>query len=45
MNPLFWIIVSTFIISLIAWVGCLALFVKEEVMDKILLVLVALIRY
>lgn len=42
MNPLFWIIVSTFIISLIAWVGCLTLFVKEELMNRVLLVLVAL---
>jgi zinc and cadmium transporter len=42
MNPLFWILISTFIISLIAWVGCLTLFVKEELMDKVLLVLVAL---
>jgi zinc and cadmium transporter len=42
MDPLFWIIVSTFIISLIAWVGCITLFVKEESMNRILLVFVAL---
>jgi len=42
MSPLFWIIGSTFFISLIAWVGALALFLKEELLDKILLVLVAL---
>jgi zinc and cadmium transporter len=42
MNPLFWIIESTFFISLIALVGSLTLFLKEELLDKILLVLVAL---
>ncbi|MGQ9680640.1 MAG: ZIP family metal transporter [Candidatus Bathyarchaeia archaeon] len=33
---------STFMISLIAWIGCLSLFIKESVMNKILLLLVAL---
>ena len=42
MSPLSWIIGSTFFISLIAWVGSLTLFLKEELLDKILLVLVAL---
>ncbi len=42
MNPLLWIVFCTFIISLIAWVGSLALFISEAVMDKILMVLVAL---
>ncbi len=42
MDPLFWIIGSTFFISLIAWVGSLTLFLREELLDKILLVLVAL---
>jgi len=42
MGPLFWIIGSTFLISLIAWVGALALFLKEKLLDRILLVLVAL---
>mgnify|MGYP005831059385 CR=1 FL=1 len=42
MTPLLWIILSTFMISLIAWIGCLSLFIKESVIDKILLLLVAL---
>jgi zinc and cadmium transporter len=42
MNPLPWIIGSTFFISLIAWVGSLALFLRQELLDKVLLVLVAL---
>lgn len=42
MDPLFWIIFSTFLISLIALIGRLTLFVKEELMNRILLVLVAL---
>ena len=42
MSPLFWIIGSTFFISLIAWVGSLTLFLREKLLDKILLVLVAL---
>ncbi|MBS7631394.1 ZIP family metal transporter [Candidatus Bathyarchaeota archaeon] len=42
MDPLFWIILSTFIISLISLVGCLVLVIKEDSMNKILLILVAL---
>ncbi|MFB0504932.1 MAG: ZIP family metal transporter [Candidatus Bathyarchaeia archaeon] len=42
MSPLFWIVASTFLISLIAWVGSLTLFLKEELIDRTLLVLVAL---
>ena len=42
MSPLSWIIGSALFISLIAWVGSLTLFLKEELLDKILLVLVAL---
>ncbi len=42
MNLLFWIILSTFLISLIAFIGALTLFLREEILDKILLVLVAL---
>jgi zinc and cadmium transporter len=42
MNSVFWIVGSTFFISLIAWVGSLTLFLKEELLDKMLLVLVAL---
>ncbi|MFQ5758065.1 MAG: ZIP family metal transporter [Candidatus Bathyarchaeia archaeon] len=42
MIPLFWIIGSTFFISLISWVGSLTLFLREELLKKILLVLVAL---
>lgn len=41
MEILFYILVSTFLISLIAFVGALALFLKEKLLDKILLVLVA----
>ncbi|UCD96658.1 MAG: ZIP family metal transporter [Candidatus Bathyarchaeota archaeon] len=36
-----WIILSTFTISLIAFIGALVLFLKERVLSKILLVLVA----
>ena len=42
MKILIWIVGSTFLICLIACVGALTLFLKEELMDKILLVLVAL---
>lgn len=42
MSVLFWIIGSTFLISLIAWVGSLTLFLKGELLNKLLLVLVAL---
>lgn len=36
-----WILISTFLISLIAFVGALILFLKEELLNKILLLLVA----
>ncbi len=42
MDPLYWIIGSSFLISLIAWVGSITLFLKGELLDKLLLVLVAL---
>ncbi|MBI5071531.1 ZIP family metal transporter [Candidatus Falkowbacteria bacterium] len=42
MNPLFWIIASTFVISLLSFVGVLALVLKEKWLEKILLTLVSL---
>lgn len=42
MNPLSGIVFCTFVIRLIEWVGSLILFVGEEMMDTILLVLFAL---
>jgi len=41
MNILFYILISTFLISSIAFVGALTLFLKEKLLDKILLILVA----
>jgi len=41
MNELVWIIGSTFMISLIAFFGALTLFLKDKILNKILLVLVA----
>ena len=41
MAILFYILISTFLISLIAFVGALTLFLKEDVLNKILLFLVA----
>lgn len=41
MTIFFWIVVSTFLISLIAFVGALTLLLKERVLNKILLLLVA----
>ena len=41
MDVLFYILVSTFLVSLIAFVGILVLFLKEELLNKILLILVA----
>jgi zinc and cadmium transporter len=41
LSNLCWIIGTTFIISLIAFVGALALFLKEKLLNRILLVLVA----
>ncbi|MBU1180458.1 ZIP family metal transporter [Patescibacteria group bacterium] len=42
MSPLFYILLSTFAISIIAIIGILALFVKEKILEKILLILVGL---
>jgi len=42
MTTFFWIVLSTFLISLIAFVGALTLFLRERVLNKILLLLVAL---
>jgi len=42
MNTLIWIILSTIIISLISFSGILALLIKRNLLDKILLLLVAL---
>jgi len=36
-----WIVGSTFVMSLIAWAGLLTLFLKEELLKKITLPLVA----
>jgi len=41
MPILLWIIASTFAMSLIAWVGLLALYLKEELLKKVILPLVA----
>jgi zinc and cadmium transporter len=41
MEPLGWIVGSTFLISLIAWIGVLTLFLNDELLDRLLLVLVA----
>jgi zinc and cadmium transporter len=41
MNTFVWIVTTTFLISLIALVGALVLTVKEKILDKILLILVA----
>lgn len=41
MSQLVWILISTFSISLVAWVGLLTLALKEEILKKILLPLVA----
>jgi len=41
MASFFWILLTTFLISLIAFVGALILFLKEELLDKILLLLAA----
>ncbi len=42
MDTFFWILLSTFLISLIAFTGVLVLFFKQKLMDRILLMLVAL---
>jgi len=41
MNALFYILVSTFLISLISFLGAITLFLKEKLLNKILLILVA----
>ncbi|MFW6384174.1 MAG: hypothetical protein ACOCZC_02120 [Halodesulfurarchaeum sp.] len=42
MDPLLWILLSTFFISLLAWIGILTFFLNEALLDRLLLVLVAL---
>lgn len=42
MNTFFWIISSTFIVSLLALIGIFTLALKEKILEKILLVLVSL---
>ncbi len=42
MSPFLQILLTTFAISLFAWIGVLTLFLREELLDRILLVLVAL---
>lgn len=42
MNTLLWIIASTFIISLLSFVGVIALSLKEKLLEKILLFMVSL---
>lgn len=42
MTPFQWILLTTFGISLLAWIGVLTLFLREALLDRILLVLVAL---
>lgn len=42
METLGWVVGSTFLISLTAWVGVLTLFLREELLDDVLLLLVAL---
>jgi zinc and cadmium transporter len=42
MDPLGWILVTTVAISLIAWIGILTVFLNDALLDRILLVLVAL---
>lgn len=42
MSPFLLILLTTFAISLFAWIGILTLFLREEFLDRILLVLVAL---
>ncbi|MBU1037281.1 ZIP family metal transporter [Patescibacteria group bacterium] len=42
MSILLWIIGSTFVMSLIAWAGLITLYLKEELLKKVILPLVAL---
>ncbi|MFA4998934.1 MAG: ZIP family metal transporter [Candidatus Paceibacterota bacterium] len=41
MTTLYWIILATFIISLISFIGALTLFLKERILNRVLLILVA----
>ena len=41
MEVFIYILISTFLISLIAFIGAVILFLKEEFLDKILLILVS----
>lgn len=41
MSILFYILISTFLISFIAFIGALTLFLKEKLLNKVLLILVA----
>jgi len=41
-DPLAWTVATTVLISLTAWIGVLTLFLREELLDQLLLVLVAL---
>jgi zinc and cadmium transporter len=42
MDPLVWTVGTTFCISMIAWLGALTLFLNDELLDRVLLLLVAL---
>ena len=42
MNSILWIVTCTFLISIISLVGSIALFIHEKLLEKILLILVAL---
>lgn len=42
MDVLIWIIVSTFLMSMIAWVGLVLLFIKDDLLQKILAPLIGL---
>jgi zinc and cadmium transporter len=42
MNILLWILISTFLVSIISFIGILTFFVKEKLLGKILLLLVSL---
>jgi len=42
MNTLLWIVISTFLVSIIAFIGILVLILKEKSLEKLLLILVAL---
>ncbi|MFH1978286.1 MAG: hypothetical protein ABIJ92_03095 [Candidatus Aenigmatarchaeota archaeon] len=42
MESLIYIIINTFIVSLMAFIGILTLIVKEKILAKILLILVSL---